>query len=277
MLGESFPELDPGGITDLVRFLVAQGFLAEDAAVVQVGPRTEAEFGRGNYLELLASFTGSQLLTGRHGASEVGYIDPTALSGEKGERLLLLAGRSWKVKDVDWRKRIVWLEPAASGGRARWMGGARNIGREVCSGIRTALTHGAPDVVAMSRRARAAFETLAEALPVGSDPDRVADLRIGMGGDTWTYAGTKANRTLARLVGQGPQAGSKVRFDALTVQAPVSSVPEQLPSSLVLDRPELDALRTSIKFADCVPERLLAKTIVVRCFEISPTSGLTGA
>jgi ATP-dependent Lhr-like helicase len=103
---------------------------------------------------------------------------------------------------------------------------------------------------------------------VGVELERASDLRIGLGGDTWTYAGTKANRTLARLVAQGAHGGSKVRFDALTVQAPVSSVPEQLPSSLALARSDVDELRIAIKFADCVPERLLAQTLVARCFEI---------
>jgi hypothetical protein len=70
-------------------------------------------------------------------------------------------------------------------------------------------------------------------------------------------------------VGQGPQAGSKVRFDALMVQAPVSSVPEQLPSSMALARSDLDELRGAIKFADCVPERLLAQTLSSRWFEIA--------
>jgi hypothetical protein len=51
----------------------------------------------------------------------------------------LLARRSWRVTQVEWSKRIVWLEPAHESGKARWMGGARSLSREVCQGIRTVL------------------------------------------------------------------------------------------------------------------------------------------
>lgn len=131
-----------------------------------MGPQTERSYARGHYRDLLASFSGSQLLTGRHGAAEVGYIDPTVLTGERNERLLLLAGRSWRVTDVDWSKRIVWLEPAAGGGKARWMGGARSLARDVCQGIRSVLADGPSPTVTLSRRAQAALQALTDEIPV---------------------------------------------------------------------------------------------------------------
>lgn len=146
LLARCFPELPVEGFRSMVDHMVQQGYLDMDEGLVRVGPKMEREFGRGHYRDLLASFSGAQLLTGRCGSAEVGYIDPTVLTGEEPRRLLLLGGRSWLVKEVEWAKKVVWLEPAKEGGKARWMGGARSLSREVCQGIRAALVGSAPTV-----------------------------------------------------------------------------------------------------------------------------------
>ena len=266
LLQRSFPELQITDIEVLVEHMVEQQFLDRAEGVVRVGPQTEHNYARGHYRELLASFSGSQLLTGRHGAAEVGYIDPTALTGERDERLILLAGRSWRVNDIDWSKRIVWLEPAAGGGKARWMGGARSLGRDVCQGIRSVLANGTSPTITLSRRAQAALQTLTDEISMSSGTHFVTSRPEAMPVQTWTFAGTRANRTLARLASVD---GAKVRFDALSVQAPVAALPAALPESLALTDDELAAFRDSIKFVDCLPQQLLARTILARNFEVS--------
>ncbi len=265
LLRGSFPELQTIDLEALVEHLVDQQFLDRAEGVGRVGPHTERDYGRGHYRELLASFSGSQLLTGRHGAAEVGYIDPTVLTGERDERLLLLAGRSWRVTYVDWSKRIVWLEPAAAGGKARWIGGARSIGREVCQGIRTVLADGPSPIVTLSQRARTALEALGDEIPIPSGAGFVMSRTDGVPAQTWTFAGTRANRTLARCASNG---GTRVRFDALSVQAAVAVLPATLPEPIHLTDDEIAAFRQSIKFAECVPRDLLSRTIVGRDFEV---------
>ncbi len=271
LLHGSFPELPIVDIDALVEYLVGQQFLERTEGVVRVGPQTESHYARGHYRDLLASFSGSQLLTGRHGAAEVGYIDPTVLTGQRDERRLLLAGRSWRVTDVDWSKRTVWLEPAAEGGKARWMGGARSLGREVCQGIRTALANGAPPNVTLSRRAATALQALSDEIPVSSGMHFVISRPDGMPAQTWTFAGTRANRTLARQASVG---AAKVRFDALSVQTPLVGQAATLAGRIELTGDEFAALRESIKFADCVPTGLLSRAIVARNFEVA--LGMTG-
>ena len=272
LLHGSFPELEAANIEALVEHLVRMQFLEQAEGVVRVGPQTERSYARGHYRDLLASFSGSQLLTGRHGAAEVGYIDPTALTGERDERLLLLAGRSWRVTDVEWSKRIVWLEPVVGGGKARWIGGARSLGREVCQGIRTVLTGGMSPIVTLSRRARTALETLSEEIPTPSGANFVMSASDGVHAQSWTFAGTRANRTLARQASIG---AAKVRFDALSVQAPLTAMPDTLPERVDLSDEELAQFQESIKFAVCVPTQLLARTIMARNFEV--TSGSSGS
>lgn len=266
LLQRCFPELQSADIEILVEHMVEQQFLDRAEGVLRIGPQTEHKYARGHYRELLASFSGSQLLIGRHGAAEVGYIDPTALNGERDERLILLAGRSWRVTEIDWSKRVVWLEPAAGGGKARWMGGARSLGRDVCQGIRSVLANGASPTITLSRRAQATLQMLTDEISISPGTHFVTSRTEAPPVQTWTFAGTRANRTLARLASVG---GTKVRFDALSVQAPVAALPAALPEFLALSDNELAAFRDSIKFADCVPQQLLSRAILARNFEVS--------
>jgi ATP-dependent Lhr-like helicase len=264
LLKGSFPELPAADIEALVEHLVAHNLLTRSDGVLRVGPQTERSYAWGHYRDLLASFSGSLLLTGRHGATEVGYIDPTVLSGMRDEQLLLLAGRSWRVTKVDWSKRIVWLEPATGGGKARWTGGARSLSRGVCQGIRSVLANGASPTITLSRRAQAALQTLTDEIPMSSVTQFVMSRSKAAPVQTWTFAGTRANRTFARQASVGR---AKVRFDALCVQAPIAALTAPLPEHLDLTDNELAAFHESIKFADCLPRQLLSRTVVARNFE----------
>jgi ATP-dependent helicase Lhr and Lhr-like helicase len=261
LLSGSFPELDQAQIEELVEHLVRIEFLDRSEAVVRVGPRLEKEYGRGHYRDLLASFSGSMLLTGKHGGAEVGYIDPAVLTGEEQHRLILLGGRSWRVTEIEWSKRTVWLEPAKEGGKARWMGGARSLSREICQGIRTVLADGPPSLVTLSQRARAQLQFLRDDLCISPGMHFVVSKSDDGPVRTWTFAGTRANRALAR---QAAGAGSKVKFDALSIQAPAARLATD---AIVLTDDELAVFAEAIKFSDCLPRGLLAETVVARAFE----------
>ena len=267
LLCGSFPELPQEDIATLVERLVEKQFLDRSEGVVRVGPETERVYARGHYRDLLASFSGSMLLTGRHGSSEVGYIDPTVLTGEQDNRLLLLAGRSWRVTEVEWSKRIVWLEPAREGGKARWMGGARSLGRDVCQAIRTVLATGAPSIVTLSKRAQDALCALVDELPISLGTHFVVARADASPVRTWTFAGTRANRTWAHQASVG---GQKVRFDAMSVHAPASKLADTSKGQLTLADAEIATFAESVKFAECVPQGLLTRTIVARNFETPP-------
>ena len=82
---------------------------------------------------------------------------------------------------------------------------------------------------------------------------------------TWTFAGTRQNRLLARQASTGAE---KIGFDAFCIQAPVSQPDYQLLSERIdLTAAEFLAFRESIKFSVCVPPFLLTKTIISRNFE----------
>jgi ATP-dependent Lhr-like helicase len=269
LLAHCFPELPRNGFKSIVDHLVEHAYLDGTEGLVRIGPRTEREYGRGHYRDLLASFSGAQLLTGRFGSAEIGYLDPTALTGEDPQRRVLLAGRSWLVKEIEWSKHIVWLEPAKDGGKARWMGSARSLSREVCQGIRAALSDGHPNGVHFSQRAKIELALLADDLSVSADASFMSTLD-GEKAQTWTFAGTKENRTYARAAANG---GTRVKFDALSVQAPAAALRRGLNqgSAFQLTPEEQAAFAEGIKFAACVPSQLLYRTILARYFA-SPNS-----
>jgi ATP-dependent Lhr-like helicase len=269
LLHGSFPELPVADIEMLIEHMIHQRFLDSADEVVQVGSQTERNYARGHYRDLLAAFSGTPLLTGRHGASEVGYIDPTVLTAQGDEAmLLLLAGRSWRVTGIEWSKRIVWLEPAPSGGHARWLGGARSVEREVCQGVLSVLRDGPSPLIVLSRRASATREALARDILAASDQGYASSSATKAAGRTWTFAGTRANRTLAHFA---RDAGSKVGFDAFSVQTPPTGLPKSLPDRIVLTDGELATFSASIKFAPCIPSPLLERTVAKRTFEIMDT------
>ncbi|MNV82752.1 hypothetical protein D3C71_1765060 [compost metagenome] len=84
---------------------------------------------------------------------------------------------------------------------------------------------------------------------------------------TWTFAGTKQNRTYARAAANG---GGRIKFDALSVQAPAAALMPKGDSDtdVQLTDEELGALAEGVKFASCVPADLLCRTVGARLFVV---------
>ena len=106
----------------ILRYLVEQGFIDQDGELLFVGPAAEQRFGYRHFMGMTAVFTAPPQFTVLAGRQEIGRIDPMLLTEKTdGPRLLLLGGRSWKVTWTDWKRRRCYVEPAESGGKARWL------------------------------------------------------------------------------------------------------------------------------------------------------------
>lgn len=258
----AFPEVSPDELRQLLEHLIAQGFVAQDAAgLVQIGPSAERQFGGAHYRDLMATFSGAELLTGRHGASDVGYLDPAVLSGQGEECIVLLAGRSWRVRETDWKRRIVWLEPAAASGRARWLGGSRDMRAELAASIRGVLQDGCPQHVRLSNRASAALDDIRDVMPASEEAyvEPVANGRFRM----WTYAGTRANR---RRTCEDMAKGAG-RYDGLTVEYrrdPRLEVESLVSAGQAIDSAKLQELAAEFKFSNLLPGILLTDMVLSR-------------
>jgi ATP-dependent Lhr-like helicase len=272
LLCGSFPESAQGGIAAVIDHMLVSGYLADVEGVLQIGPMAEKKFGRAHYKDLLASFTGAQLLLGRFGNVEVGYIDPTMLTGDKQDRLILLSGKSWRMTDVDWKKRVVWLEPAKEGGQVRWTGSGRSLSREIAQGILRGLCQGAGEHTIISKRARAQTVQVMEQVPDTPLATTLAITRNDpIGARLWTFAGTRANRTTAKQI-QSMVEVRRIDAVGLDLKTPIELgqlSPELLSSKIEFSEGEIRDLAKSVKFSECLPTDLLKQIVQMRQFDSS--------
>lgn len=270
LLCGAFPESNPQGISGVINHMVDTDYLMDTDGVLQIGPMTEKQFGRAHYKDLLASFSGAQLLLGRFGNVEVGYIDPTMLTGEKQDRLILLAGKSWRITDVDWKRKTVWLEPAKEGGKARWTGSGRTLSREIAQGIFRALRQGTGEHAVISKRARLEIDQIGDDLPdTGNSPSMTITRTDAGGARLWTFNGTRANRSIAKQL-QSKVEARRVDAIGLDLKSPID--PSELSAVLLATElqfsdEEIKDLAKPIKFSECLPASLLLQVIRMRQFE----------
>ena len=190
---------------EVLDYLRSANFLVEDSGLLSIGPRAEEEFGRRNFIELLSSFVAAPELRVVAGTKEIGFVSPLSLPAPTDRELkpLILAGRGWHIRDVDWERFTVWVEEVPTKGDVKWPSDAIALSYEMTQARREVLLGLTPDVP-LSKRVPASLERLREdhAAEVSSRGlvvwDRGETQRV------WTWAGLKANATL--LAGLGLEA-----------------------------------------------------------------------
>ncbi|MEQ8438761.1 MAG: DEAD/DEAH box helicase [Ilumatobacter fluminis] len=254
--------------------LVAERYLIDGGAgMLSIGDVAEAELGRRHFMELLAVFTAPPLFSVRHGRLEVGHVPDEALfirppGSDRGPTVLLLGGKGWLVKSIDWRRRVIHVEPTDQPGVARWTGGGAPLSSALARGVREVLTGACPQGVEMSRRATDQLDELRDEYRwVRSDGTTlVNDGRARW----WTFAGQRANTWLASFL-------SEVRtevtaLDGLSIALDSTVDLEQLRRHLEevqIERASLAAwvseeAAESLKFSDCLPSELVAQEVSAR-------------
>ncbi|MFI2909585.1 DEAD/DEAH box helicase [Streptomyces sp. PDY-4] len=255
----------------VVRHLVEQGYLERDSGTLFIGPEAERRFGQRHFMNLTASFTAPPEFTVLSGRTEIGRTDPDLLTEETdGPRKLLLAGRSWLVTYIDWRRRRCFVEPADEGGRAKWSGfGAQRVRSfTLARAVRDVLLGGDPPV-SLTRRAEARLAAARERYldmvhPAGTVITRRGDSDVRW----WTWAGHRANATLAASLPSVVLRHRTVddRFvrlrDDVTPQTWRAAVAD---AGTGLTLPDVDphAVR-GLKFAEALPARLAEATLAAR-------------
>jgi ATP-dependent helicase Lhr and Lhr-like helicase len=262
------------GAEPIVRHLVDEGYLDGDSGMLFIGPTAEKQFGHRHFMDMTAVFTGPPEFTVLLGRTELGRIDPSLLTEEiRGDRRLLLGGRSWRVTYVDWRRRRCFVEPADGGGKARWTtGGWAGLGFDLARAMRDVILGASPPVAltfrAVSRLATEREERSQLVRPAGTTilRDRQGDLRW------WTWAGFRANATLTATlaevvdpVGRFDDFQIRLREDLTpaTWQRLVADAGERLCLPEV-NRKALDGL----KFSAALPPRLATATLAARLADL---------
>jgi len=265
----AFPELAASDIEALLVHMVAAGVLNDDQSRISLGEKGERLYGRQHFLDVLSVFSTPLQFVVRHGTTELGYVDPVSMTdGKAGPRTLLLSGRSWKIQDVDWKGRLVWVVPGDERGKAHWIGTSRSLAFPVCQAIRDVLVT-PPISGLLSKRGLAKLAELQELAPgVIGDYKTLEHVDGGLC-RWWTFAGGKANALLAAQQ-KGPS-GAR-RSDNLSIELDdppdfevgkhSETTLERIAAALAISLP------CELKFSECLPRDLKQRTLISRYLDI---------
>jgi ATP-dependent Lhr-like helicase len=260
--------------------MLAQKILVEDAGMIAVGPAGEREYGRRNFMDITSLFLTEPLLAVRWGQRNLGSVDPSSLASrdEHSRPTILLGGRAWGVRDIDWDRRVVWVEPADEPGRSRWAGAGAALSFEVCHAIRSVLAGDERLEKHLTQRGRAKFAYLQGEYPWATD-GRTSLVRESARNRSrwWTFAGARANRAIAAQLDSAGLATMAIDDLGISLKTTVpledlSAVVAEVDPRVAapVDRRRLD----TVKFGSCVPDDALAAMLAGRDADPAGTAQL---
>lgn len=249
-----------GDADRIVDHLVATGMLVDEHGMLSIGPEGERSYGFRHFMELTSVFTSPPMFVVRHGANELGYLDPTSLlTNDRSFATVLLAGRSWKITSIDWARRFAWVEPTDSSGRSRWSGGGRALSSELCDAMRDVAAGTDPAGVTLTERARNALGEIRSEFPFARSGATSVVIEMTRT-RWWSWAGQRANSSLRDALGnlavtQGDDLSIGLdpeRGSAAAVRDRLASLhPDTLPTPTVAAD-----FAAKMKFSDCLPDEL---------------------
>lgn len=197
----SFAGFSSDELRGLIEHMVRQQWLDELDGALMLGTEAERVFGRRNFFKLYAVFDTGETFTVRHGQEQVGTLDRWFVFQLSPARpIFRLAGRSWKMVDMDAKRNTLRVVPAESGKAPQWTGRPSGLSRTVCERILELLIGDEEpqnlDATCQSwlmhaRDLHSDLQLNSQARPIATDGGKV----------TWhTFAGTGINSVLARLI-----------------------------------------------------------------------------
>jgi ATP-dependent Lhr-like helicase len=257
--------------------LAENGFVDTDGELVFIGPAAELAFGRRHFMGMTAAFTAQPQFTVISGRDEIGRTDPMLLTEPvEGPRLILLAGRSWKVNWIDWKRQRCFVEPAEGGGKAFWLNkGLTGAGFALTRSVRDVLL-GADPAVLLTDRARRVLADERDDERSTVHPAGTVIVRDRDDVRWWTWAGFRANATLAATLSD--LADSEQRFTDTYIRLRSDLTPQmwKLATADATERlclPDVDADAVAgLKFSEALPERLAMATLAARLADLPAAS-----
>jgi ATP-dependent helicase Lhr and Lhr-like helicase len=263
----------------ILRHLVASGFIDQDGSLLFIGPAAEARFGHRHFMGMTAVFTAPPQFTVLSGRQEIGRTDPMLLTEKvDGPRLLLLGGRSWRVTWTDWKRRRCFVEPAEGRGKARWLTpGVSGASFALTRAVREVL-FGADPLVLLTKRAERVLAEVREERLSAAHPGGTVIVREGDDVRWWTWAGYRANATLAATLSDLVDVSQ--RFDDASIRMRSDLTQEMWKASTAdaADRlclPDVDERALAgLKFSEALPERLASATLAARLADLSSAAAV---
>jgi ATP-dependent Lhr-like helicase len=254
----------PGGIAQgLIEHLIDREILFSDGVLLSIGDEGEKRFGRRHFLELVSVFTSPPLFEVIHGNKSIGMVDWLTVAVEEGRerRPMILGGRAWDIREIDFSARRIFVTPSQEHGRARWQGKGRGLGFEMAQEVRQVLItdESSPR---WSRRCTEQMRALRDEYRArGVDSTTCVYDQLEGRMIWWTFAGRFLNESLATILEE--RAGIEGRFDNFCLRFPMETDGALVRRTIrqALDDPDVfRALPISkewldgLKFSECLPE-----------------------
>ena len=264
----AFSNLPPEEVAILIQHLIDSGILFSDGVLLSIGDEGEKRFGRRHFLELVSVFTSPPLFEVVHGVNSIGMVDWLTVAVEEGKerRPLILSGRAWDIRDIDFTGRKVFVTSSTAKGSARWYGQGQGLSFEMARGVRAVLLS-EQSSPRWSKRCRTKMETLREEYRAGGAEsihcvsDQTENHVIW-----WNFAGRFLNEAFASVLESS--AGIDARIDDFSLKVPYETDVSLVSSTIRRMLAEPDALQSlpiskrwldGLKFSDCLPERFASR------------------
>jgi len=264
----AFAQMPSQSIQEIVDWMFHQDILWEEEGILGIGRKGEETFGRRHFLELLSVFLSPPLFTVVHGRQEVGFVDElTFLGKQEGPRVLLLGGRAWRVRHIDWQRKVAHVEVSDERGRTRWQGESRGLSFPLSQSIKHVLA-GDDQRDCWSRRAVDQIASVRQDYPwldhgstaVVAIPNEVARW--------WTFAGAGANATFASALARATHSKVEHNSFALTFEPRVKlgdierDIEELQQQDVSQEQPEVDERAIEgVKFSECLPAPIVVSML----------------
>jgi ATP-dependent Lhr-like helicase len=272
--------LDPVVADTVLESMISRSILIEEGGVVSIGAVGERDYGRRNFMDVTSLFLTEPLLSVRWGQRQLGSVDPSSLASRDEERAtLLLGGHAWGVRDVDWDRRLVWVEPADEPGRSRWSGGGAALSIDVCHAIRDVLAEPADLDGAMTGRAVAKLGELRD------EHSWVRASRTTLVRDDernrsrwWTFGGGRANRAIAGTLDAAGVPTMSVDDLAIGIRtrANSSELMESSARARSFITPADPRRRRAVKFGSCLADGDIDRMLAARDQDVAGVNAVLG-
>lgn len=197
-----FSQLPKASIEELVRWMIDTEILSNDSGLLWLGTKGEQTFGRKNFMELFSVFMTPPIFRVLHGRQEIGQVDESALMVKQdGPRVLSLGGNAWKVNYIDWQRKVAFVEPTDELGRTRWPGSGLGLSYQICKTMQAILCRN-DQSDRWSKRCNNEIDRLRGEFGWLQADSTSLLLESGDRWSWWTFAGAKANATVAYYLAQ---------------------------------------------------------------------------
>ena len=266
-----FSQLPKESIDELVRWMIETEILSDDSGLLWLGAKGEQTFGRQNFMELFSVFMTPPIFRVLHGRQEIGQVDESALLAKQdGPRVLSLGGNAWKVNYIDWQRKIAFVEPTDVLGRTRWPGSGLGLSYKICKAMQSILCR-SDQSDRWSKRCKAEIDRLRDDFSWLQADSTSLLLESGDRWSWWTFAGAKANATLAYYLAQDINStvssdGFSLKFSEGVTSDQIQTAQQVLMQAGPADlRPVAHekAIR-GLKFSDCLSPRLADEVTSMR-------------